>query len=274
EGVIPEPSLNGSHVEEGEVKEIALELFNPIEDAFNHLEFHRALSEIWKLVDRTNRYIEQMAPWNLVKKAREQRKLTTVLYTAAEALRHIARYLAPFMPRTSEKIIWQLGIDSLPPDALNDHSRFSSWGGNLPIGSPIRKEPPLFPRIDKPGLKTLTSQPTTTFQTSKTQISIEDFSRLDLRVGKVLSAERVSGSEKLLKLIVDIGAEQRQIVAGMAKRYPPEDLIHKKVIVVVNLKPAKMMGVESQGMILAAGDKEVAALATFLEDVEPGTTIR
>jgi methionyl-tRNA synthetase len=224
-------------------------------------------------VDRANLYIEQMAPWSLAKRKQEREKLDTVLYTATEALRYIARYLAPFMPRTSEKIIRQLAIDSIPPDALNDRSKFGSWGGSLPIGSPISKGQPLFPRIersDQPAPKTIPGVQSTT----KTQIRIEDFARLDLRVGKILSVEKVPGSEKLLKLNVDIGGEQRQIVAGMAKRYSPEDLIHKKVIVLANLKPVRLMGVESQGMILAAGDKEVAALATFLEDVEPGTPIK
>ena len=272
-GVIPKPSFAGSHREEEEIKEIALGLFDPVEQAINRLEFHRALSEIWKLVDRANLYIEQMAPWSLAKRKQEREKLDTVLYTATEALRYIARYLAPFMPRTSEKIIRQLAIDSIPPDALNDRSKFGSWGGSLPIGSPISKGQPLFPRTersDQPAPKTIPGVQSTT----KTQIRIEDFARLDLRVGKILSVEKVPGSEKLLKLNVDIGGEQRQIVAGMAKRYSPEDLIHKKVIVLANLKPVRLMGVESQGMILAAGDKEVVALATFLEDVEPGTPIK
>ena len=117
-------------------------------------------------------------------------------------------------------------------------------------------------------------QTATTSQSPRIEIGIEDFTRLDLRVGNVRSVEKIPGSEKLLKLIVDIGSEQRQIVAGMAKKYSPEALIHKKVIVVANLKPVRLMGVESQGMILAAGDKEVMALATFLEDVEPGTPIK
>ena len=105
-------------------------------------------------------------------------------------------------------------------------------------------------------------------------IGIEEFQKIHLRVGKVETAEKVPGSEKLLKLTVDIGTEKRQVVAGIAKRYQPEDLIGKKVIVVANLKPAKLMGIESQGMILAAGGKDVLSLATFLEDVPPGSKVK
>ncbi|MFQ5949525.1 MAG: class I tRNA ligase family protein, partial [Nitrospiria bacterium] len=111
-GIIPQPSPDGSHAEEREVKEIALGLFDRIEDALNRLEFHRALGEIWTLVDRTNRYIEQMAPWKLAKRSSDQKKLETVLYTAAESLRFIALYLFPFMPSTSMEMARSLGLST------------------------------------------------------------------------------------------------------------------------------------------------------------------
>ena len=265
EGIIPQPSFEGSHDQEREIMDIVRGLYEPVEDAFNRLEFHHVLSTIWKLVDRANRYIEEMAPWDLAKKQRERKKLETVLYTAAEALRFIAIYLSPFMPNATERIIHALGLDQLPTNALSLRVRESGLGGAPLPGRRIQKGPALFPRFEKPR-KTGTVSPS--------QITIDEFTKLDLRVGQILAAEKVAGSEKLLKLNVDIGGEQRQIVAGMAKRYSPEDLIHKKVIVVANLKPVRLMGVESQGMILAAGDKEVTALATFLEDVEPGTPIK
>jgi len=265
EGIIPQPSFEGSHDQEREIMDIVRGLYEPVEDAFNRLEFHHVLSTIWKLVDRANRYIEEMAPWDLAKKQRERKKLETVLYTAAEALRFIAIYLSPFMPNATERIIHALGLDQLPTNALSLRVRESGLGGAPLPGRRIQKGPALFPRFEKPR-KTGTLSPS--------QITIDEFTKLDLRVGQILAAEKVAGSEKLLKLNVDIGGEQRQIVAGMAKRYSPEDLIHKKVIVLANLKPVRLMGVESQGMILAAGDKEVTALATFLEDVEPGTPIK
>ena len=106
------------------------------------------------------------------------------------------------------------------------------------------------------------------------QVTIEDFMKIQLKTAKVLSAERVPKSEKLLKLLVSLGTEQRQIVAGIGKRYEPESLIGKTIVIVANLKPAKLMGIESQGMVLAAGDSEVRGLATFLEDVEPGTKVK
>jgi methionyl-tRNA synthetase len=270
-GTIPNAHSDRTHPEENEIRNIALRLRESVQDSFDRLEFHRALGEIWKLIDRANRYIEEMAPWNLAKKAQEQKKLETVLYTIAEALRFIAIFLSPFMPNTANEIVRSLGLDPLPPNALSPQTRDSAWGGAALPGKRVRKGPALFPRSEGKPKATLETHSTTPHNS---YVGIEDFKKLDLRVGKVIAAERVPGSEKLLKLTVDIGKEQRQVVAGMAKKYSPEALIHKKVIVVTNLKPARMMGVESQGMILAAGDKEVEALATFLEDVEPGTTIR
>jgi methionyl-tRNA synthetase len=271
-GVIPQASFTRA----ADVSDIIHSLRHSLEDVINRLEFHRALGEIWRLVDRINRYIEETAPWNLAKKAGEREKLETVLYTVAESLRWIAIYLSPFMPNTTKEIIHSLGLDPLTPDILSPQVRESTLGGVPLAGKHIRKGPVLFPRMGKKSSTVLqfsTMQPQSA-TSKKSYVSIEDFRKLDLRVGKILSAEQVPGSEKLLKLVVDIGTEQRQVVAGMAKKYPPETLIHKKVIVVANLKPTRLMGVESQGMILAAGDKEIAALATFLEDVKPGTIVR
>ncbi|MEO7863128.1 MAG: methionine--tRNA ligase, partial [Nitrospirales bacterium] len=323
EGKIPQPNPP-DFPEEIEVKNIATGLFNRIEDALSALEFHRALNEIWKLVRQTNLFLEQMAPWSLAKKEREKDKLATVLYTAAEALRHIARYLSPFMPSAAENIYHQLGLGSLPSDALKNGSTSERWGGNLQIGSPIKKGQSLFPRIEvlsgKLGFKKeldtklikgakpvsdtpATPQPVPAVATTTAsavpaattapqalapaatpapaappQITIDEFMKIQLKTAKVLTAERVPKSEKLLKLQVSLGegagAEQRQIVAGIGKKYEPEALIGKMIIIVANLKPAKLMGIESQGMILAAGDSEVRGLATILEEVDPGTKVK
>ena len=301
EGKIPQPNPP-DFPEEIEVRNIATGLFNRIEDALNALEFHRALNEIWKLVRQTNLFLEQMAPWSLAKKEREKDKLATVLYTAAEALRHIARYLYPFMPNAAETIYHQLGLGSVPSDALKNGSTSERWGGNLQIGSSINKERSLFPRIEsKPqGAKTVSDTPTPLQPAIATpaaataapqapapaaapltaaapaQITIDEFMKIQLKTAKVISAERVPKSEKLLKLQVSLGegAEQRQIVAGIGKKYEPEALVGKTIIIVANLKPAKLMGIESQGMVLAAGDSEVRGLATILEEVDPGTKVK
>ncbi len=293
EGKIPNPALP-TYLEEVEVKKIAIELFEKVENAFNAFQFHHVLAEIWKLIDQTNLYLEQMAPWSLAKKEREKEKLATVLYTAAESLRHIARYLYPFMPSTAEAIYRQLGLGTMPLDALKDGSISERWGGNIQIGSPIKKEQSLFPRIITDTLikgearvteqpqaptpissspPTITSTPTAA-QIPLPQITIDEFMKIQLKTAKVLSAERVPKSEKLLKLQVTVGTEQRQIVAGIGKKYEPEALIGKTIVIVANLKPAKLMGIESQGMVLAAGDSEVRGLITLLEDVEPGTKVK
>ncbi len=307
EGKIPNPALP-NYPEEIEVRKIAIGLFDKVENAFNAFQLHHALAEIWKLIDRTNLYLEQMAPWNLAKKEREKEKLATVLYTAAESLRHIARYLYPFLPSTAEVIYRQLGLGAMPLDALKDGSTSERWGGNLQIGNPINKEQSLFPRIIdtigelgfkksfeakliKKGGPRVTEQPQpasappqgtatpaapTAAPVSPAQITIDEFMKIQLKTAKVLTAERVPKSEKLLKLQVSLGegTEPRQIVAGIGKKYEPEALIGKTIIIVANLKPAKLMGIESQGMVLAAGDSEVRGLITLLEDVEPGTKVK
>ncbi|HEY5599689.1 MAG TPA: methionine--tRNA ligase [Candidatus Manganitrophaceae bacterium] len=279
EGVIPGPSF--SHPEEEEVKNIARGLFNPIEDAFDRLEFHLALGEIWKLVNRTNGYIEQMSPWKLAKKTDEKEKLQTVLYTAAEALRFIALYLRPFMPQTAREMERQLGLPASYETILLEKGRV--WGGHL-VNIRTAKGRSLFPRIDKKqqpsSLLATAPAPSPsktvsgTFPPIKPPIAIDDFAKLDLRVGLILAAEKVPNSKKLLKLQVDIGSERRQVVAGVGTKYAPESLIGKKIVLVVNLQPAKIMGVESQGMLLAAGSEEVLGLPTFLEEIPPGTRVK
>jgi methionyl-tRNA synthetase len=207
-------------------------------------------------------------------------------------LRHIGILLYPFMPQSSELIAQQLGLSiNFAKPLLKDTP---VWGG-LHAGIPIQKSHALFPRIESnpQGAKlvsdaTTPPQPTVTIPTPvpaapqtaaptppvPVQITIDEFMKIQLKTAKVLSAERVPKSEKLLKLQVAVGAEQRQIVAGIGKKYEPEALIGKTIVIVANLKPAKLMGIESQGMVLAAGDSDVRGLVTLLEDVEPGTKVK
>ena len=252
-------------------------LFTSAERHITSLEFNRALESIWELVQLGNQYVDKSAPWTLAKKPEDKARLQTVLYHAGETLRILSLVLYPFMPHTAQEMARQLG---LTVDLANPQPDELNWGF-LPPGTKIARGQPLFPRIEttkKPGEAPVTQEPAST-QTQpqaaqSEQISIEDFRKVVLRVGKVLTAERVPKSTKLLKLLVDIGTEERQVIAGIGTKYAPEDLVGKRVVIVANLKPAKLMGVESQGMVLAAGDEEVSALLTTLEDVAPGSKIK
>jgi methionyl-tRNA synthetase len=272
-------------------KEQLLILGKSLDGFFENLEFNNLLLHITSRATDVDIFIDEHEPWKLAKDPGKREELNAVLYTAAECLRILSLYIYPFMPRTAENIAEQLGV------VVNFSSPLLSqeikWG-ELQGGTKIRKGSGLFPRIESkpPGAKivnesSVSPQPTSAAQTplpsapspaplapSPAQITIDEFMKIHLKTAKVLSAERVPKSEKLLKLQVSIGSEQRQIVAGIGKKYEPEALVGKTIIVVANLKPAKLMGIESQGMVLAAGDSEVHGLATILEEVDPGTKVK
>lgn len=277
-GRVPEPDRTHGMEVDIALRHVALQLTDGVAIHLRNLEFNKALEAIWSLVQLGDQYIDKSAPWILAKKPEDKPRLDTVLYNASETLRFLCLALYPFMPQISEEMKRQLGL------MLNFTKPLLSaeitWGGLLP-GTEIAKGRPLFPRIEttkQPGDTAVTQEPSST-QTppqaaAAEQIAIEDFRKIALRVGKVIAAERVPKSTKLLKLQVDIGPEQRQIVAGIGTKYAPEDMVGKRVVIVANLKPAKLMGVESQGMVLAAGDEEVSALLTTIEDVPPGSKIK
>ena len=276
-------------------KEQLLYVGKHLDDFFENLAFNDLLRRITSQATNVDIFIDEHEPWRLAKDPGKREELNAVLYTAAECLRILSLYIYPFMPRTAENIAEQLGI------VVNFSSPLLSqeikWG-ELQGGTKIRKSRALFPRIDlNPQGAKLVSDATTPLQptvaiptpapavpqtaapTAPTpavpaQITIDEFMKIQLKTAKVLSAERVPKSEKLLKLQVAVGAEQRQIVAGIGKKYEPEALIGKTIVIVANLKPAKLMGIESQGMVLAAGDSDVRGLVTLLEDVEPGTKVK
>ncbi len=256
------------------------------------IEFNRTLEGIWGLVQLGNQYIDKTAPWALAKDSTKQERLHTVLYNAAETLRFLCLANAAFMPATAQTMNEQLGLGLDFSHPLL--SQNIDWG-TLGIGTTVQKGQPLFPRIDASilnkeskletqGLKTDGQESNKDSKeeenkhqegsTIEDQISIEDFMKVQLKVAKVLAAERVPKSNKLLKLQVDIGTEQRQIVAGIGKKYDPEQLIGQTIVIVANLKPAKLMGVESQGMVLAAGIKEVEGLLTLSEAVAAGVKVK
>lgn len=251
------------------------------------LQFNNALSELWKIMAETNEYIAASVPW----KEEDDGTLSNILYTLAESLRIIAIYLYPFMPDTANNIWKQLGLDTYISSINIDEAR--EWGGLMP-GAKVQKGDALFPRIDikkkfskeqnvgarhaAPSKKEKTMDKTVGAQGDAPEkdnlISINAFAKVELKVGKVLEAERVEGSDKLIKLQVDTG-EKRQIVAGIARAYTPEELTGKKVVVVTNLKPAKLMGVESNGMLLAATDSEgVLSILIPEKNIKRGASIR
>lgn len=253
-------------------EELVAATYREVYNSLAAFQFHRALQEIWVVIDCANRYIESSAPWNLAKDPANRVRLESVLYVLAETLRHVARLLFPFMPHTAHAIGQSLGLPDLP------NSGSAEWGF-LKTGHRIHKTSPLFPRKITPPAGTIAIDASAQAVSASTTpqsaaIGVEDFQKVELRVGKVLAAERVPKSSKLLKLQVDLGTETRQIVAGIGTKYEPEALVGRFVAVVANLKPAKLMGIESQGMILAAGDKEVVGLLGYTEPVQPGMKIK
>ena len=300
DGKIPAAGLPAHAELETHIARVATALPATLERGFLALAFRDNLQAIGELVRLCDEYIDKTAPWKLAKNPDDAPKLKTVLNTAVRALRLLAVSLYPFIPQAAKQLVRQLG---LPHDlAATLPAEVYQW--DTPVADmPIAKGPGLFPRIAPPTtaatpvrgqdrsastIKGVTDvsdvppapQPTApipapiTTPTVSDQITIDEFVKVQLKTAKVLSAERVPKSSKLLKLQVSLGAEQRQIVAGIGKTYEPESLIGKTIIIVANLKPAKLMGIESQGMVLAAGDTDVRGLATVLEDVDPGTKIK
>src|SRR4026208_794050 len=278
-------------------KKQLLILGKSLDGFFENLEFNNLLLYITSRATDVDIFIDEHEPWRLAKDPDKREELNAVLYTAAECLRILSLYIYPVMPNTAKNVAEQLGLNiNFSSPLLSQEIR---WG-ELQGGTKIRKGSSLFPRIEsKPqGAKTVsdattppqpttvppapavaipqTSAPAAPAPAAPAQITIDEFVKIQLKTAKVLSAERGPKSEKLLKLQVSLGegAEQRQIVAGIGKKYEPEALIGKTIVIVANLKPAKLMGIESQGMVLAAGDSEGRGLITLLENVEPGTKVK
>jgi methionyl-tRNA synthetase len=236
------------------------------------LAFHKALMAIWELIDEINKYIDTQAPWALAKDPGKSPRLMTVLYTLAEILRQVALLLYPFMPRTSRGMIQQLGLGELKSAPIWDEQVI--WGA-MPPGTLVRKGSSLFPRIEveksKAASPVQSSVKAPALQGAR--ISFEDFQRCELRVARILKAERIPKSKKLVKLEVDLG-ELRTVVAGIGEDYLPEQMIGKEIVVVANLEPTKLMGVESQGMLLAARDEQGLKLIVPEGEIQPGTKVK
>ena len=244
----------------------------------------RALEAIWELVRGANRYVDTAAPWTLAKaikngEADKQRELEHVVHSFLEASLWAALLVAPIMPGKAGAIVDALGVDR------EKLTWPGTWNQTLAPGGTVDKPEPLFPRIDDdererllgrwlpPEARVAPPAPAKK-EPAADLVSFDDFKRYEFRAARVVSAERVPKADKLLSVTVDLGTETRQVVAGLAARYAPEDLVGKTVILLANLAPATIRGVTSQGMILAAGDKEILGLSGLDSDVPPGTRIR
>jgi methionyl-tRNA synthetase len=261
-GVIPRAGVGEAR--DLELQALALHVAQEAERLFSELSFHKFLISIWELINLANKYIDGMAPWTLAKEPVKFERLNTVLYQLLEALRFVAVLISPFMPQTAEKIQAQLGISDFGNQTL---SSLKEWGGLAP-GGRVWKGEALFPRVeeDLKGKEKGKMEPAAL-------ISMEEFQKMDLRVGKILAADNIKKSDKLLKLRVDIG-EERTVVAGIARHYKPEELVGKTVIILANLQPTKLMGVESQGMVLAADGPDGVILSTFDKEAKVGSKVR
>ena len=245
---------------------------------FENLAFSRALEAAWSVVARVDKMITDAKPWDLAKDENQKQTLGAVLYRAAESLRWLSVLLYPVMPEASRAMWRQLGLEG-GPDQVDPSTL--KWG-ELPENTAISEVAAIFPRLDKAKILSNTDQ-TEKVESVKSvvplapAIEIDDFAKVDLRVGQVLSAERIPKADKLLLLKVDLGEEQpRQVLAGIAQYYEPENLVGRKVVVVANLKPRKLRGYESQGMVVAAsyGEEGRPVIATFTEDVPNGARLK
>jgi methionyl-tRNA synthetase len=247
-------------------------LDDQVKTAMQDFAFHRALEAIWQRLDKVNQYIDSQKPWELAK--RDPAAVTRVLGHACEALRLVGLYLYPFIPATAEKIWTQLGI----ADRLGDArlSETGEWGRGGPRKA-LRGEA-LFPRVEIAAPEVPVAAPEAKAAAGPVigeAIGIEEFRRLDLRVARILAAQAVPGSKKLVELRVDLGSEERTVVAGILLDYPPADLVGKQIVVVANLKPSKLMGVESRGMLLAAtGADGRLVLVTPERPAEVGSKVK
>jgi len=295
-GEVPYPSHGAAKKPaDGAIAETARKTILDFANFFDQFQFSRALESAWALVAAVDKYIVENEPWSLGEKPDEasRARLATVLYTAAEALRIVAALVYPVMPEATAKIWQQLGLGDIQKLDLTQ----LDWG-QLPLGTKLGDIQPVFPRADKSAIERmqnmedqhrpapLAEPPGGQIQPAQAsgpaaaavpseKISIDDFAKVELRVGLVKVAERVPKSDKLLRLEVDIGSEVRQVLAGIAEAYAPETLVGRKVVIVANLAPRKLRGLESNGMIVAASlDGGQPALAGFLEDVPIGARLK
>lgn len=281
DGSIPAPQERQPIDEE--VENLLTGIRSRVEEFMDVLDFSQALEEIWKGIRRLNKYIDETTPWILGKEG-DTKRLSSVLYLLCDGLRIVATLLKPFMEGTSRLMQAQLGIGEL---RYEDVTRF----GVIPVGTEVKKAENMFQRLDVPKeierlnnanqalieerrkAKGLSDEKEETEIPELEPITIDDFSKVQMKAGVVLSCEKHPKADKLLVFQVDLGTETRQIVSGLAAYYRPEELIGRKVICVTNLKPTKLRGIESQGMLLTAEDDKRVSLLTTHEEVAPGAEV-
>ena len=273
DGVVPKIE-DGIEAELGlELKSQAKQTIKKYASAMDEFAFHRALQSVWDYIGRMNKCIDVMAPWELAKKEKNRPQLNAVMANLLEGLRVVSGLIFPIMPTTAKKMHKHLGLsEEVPFYTLNSLNR---WPGITP-GTKMMKAIILFPRIDPQKLKAANVHSTNesgVMSDVKPQISIEDFSKVDLRVATVIKAESVPRAKKLIQLDIDVG-ERRTIVAGIAGNYTPEELVGKQIVVVANLKPAKIMGILSNGMLLAAVGEAGTSIVTPTRKMTPGTRLQ
>ncbi len=273
DGVVPEVEPTVEAECELGLKKNAQRIIADYEDFMESFQFHNGLQAVWKFISKMNKYVDVTAPWELAKKKSSRKSLAVVLYNLLEGLRIISGLIYPVMPDTAIKMQKHLGLDHRKPFYLLD--QLKQWKAIKP-GTRLPKSIVLFPRIETGEIAAdpSVSQEKAAMQPAiKPEITLQEFGKIDLRVATVIQAERIPKANKILKLEVDLG-QKRTIVAGIAQNYTPEELVGKQIIIVANLKPAKLMGVVSNGMLIAAVDDSGPTLAALDKPVDPGTPLR
>lgn len=280
ESIVPAASVTGSYHDE--LKEVATAMVGKVDEAMDRLQFNEALEEVWKLIRRSNKYVDETMPWALAKDESKKAELDTVLYNLAESLRIATVMISPILHVSAGKIFEQLGV-------AQEFQTFESAKtfGLLPVGTKVHKGEILFPRLDidkelevmeamfAPKEEAKEVQEKKESKPAKPEITIDDFGKINLRVGRVLEVEKHPKADKLLVFKIKVGEEIRTIVSGIAMFYKPEELVGKNVVIVANLKPVKLRGIESQGMILSAADEEETHLVVVeANGIEDGAEVR
>ncbi len=274
QGVVPEPEGEVTDRDQ-ELKQRALETPSRMEEHMDQLQVNHALAELWELINVCNKYIEDNAPWELARQEAQRGRLKTVIYYLFEGIRLVSVLLQPYTVHLSQKIWRQLGIEEYPH--LQTWESLNSWG-QLPAGIKTKREEDLYPRLNlntEIAWSTGDSSSKQASEPSEGLITLEDLKKVRLQVGKVKAVEPVAGADKLLKLQVEVGEETpRQLVAGIAQQYSPQELEGRLVLVVTNLKPTKIKGERSEGMLLAASEASGGlVLATVDGDISPGSEL-
>ncbi|MBU0439363.1 methionine--tRNA ligase [Staphylococcus succinus] len=274
------PAYQGpKHELDEEMEQMALDTVKTFHENMDDLQFSVALSTIWKLISRTNKYIDETSPWVLAKDESQKEMLGNVMAHLVENIRIAAVLLRPFLTHAPKQIFEQLNINSPELAELNSVEQYGALTAPIIV---IGKPQPIFPRLDsdveidyiKQSMQPPKAEETAVEVPSKEQIDIKDFDKVEIKAATIIDAEQVKKSDKLLKIQVDLDSEQRQIVSGIAKFYQPEDIIGKKVAVVTNLKPAKLMGRKSEGMILSAEKDGVLTLVSLPNAIPNGSIIK